>query len=154
MTQDLNRTRIMVRLTALFYNWWSLFVRMIDPDSRREAQTSRPQMMEGGWASDAARAADDLAADGCAQRCGRTAGSVRRDDPLPASTAECAAVDRGGAMVRNPGSRLAEVLPRTGAEATARPAAGLTQGPSRPANTTFQHSQSGCDHLIQLRNLG
>ncbi len=47
VTQDLNRTRIMVRLNALFYNWWSLFVRMIDPDSRREARTSRPQMMEG-----------------------------------------------------------------------------------------------------------
>ena len=47
VTQDLNRTRIMVRLNALFYNWWSLFVRMIDPESRREARTSRPQMMEG-----------------------------------------------------------------------------------------------------------
>ena len=46
MTQDLSRTRIMVRVNALFYNWWSLFVRMIDPESRREARTSRPQMME------------------------------------------------------------------------------------------------------------
>ncbi len=45
MTQDLDRTRIMVRLNALFYNWWSLFVRVIDPESRREAKTSRPQMM-------------------------------------------------------------------------------------------------------------
>ena len=47
VTQDLNRTRIMVRLNALFYNWWSLFVRMIDLDSRHEARTSRPQRLEG-----------------------------------------------------------------------------------------------------------
>lgn len=47
VTRDLNRPRIMVRLNALFYNWWSLLVRMIDPDSRREARTSRPQMVEG-----------------------------------------------------------------------------------------------------------
>ena len=31
--QDLNQTRIMVRLNALTYNWWSLFVRMIDSGS-------------------------------------------------------------------------------------------------------------------------
>ena len=47
VTQDLQRTAIMARLNALVYNWWSLYVRMIDPEARREAQTSRPQMMDG-----------------------------------------------------------------------------------------------------------
>ena len=47
LTRALKRTRIMVCLNALFYNWWSLFVRLIDPESRREARTSRSLMMDG-----------------------------------------------------------------------------------------------------------
>lgn len=47
VTQDLKRTRIMARMNALFYNWWSLFVRLISPEARREAQTSRPTMLAG-----------------------------------------------------------------------------------------------------------
>ena len=47
VTQDLQRTAIMARLDALVYNWWSLYVRMVDPEARRKAQTSRPQMMDG-----------------------------------------------------------------------------------------------------------
>ena len=47
VTRALKRTRIMVCLNALFYNWWSLFVRLIDPESRREARTSRSLMMDG-----------------------------------------------------------------------------------------------------------
>ena len=58
------------------------------------------------------------------------------------------------AVERDSGSRLAEMFPGTGAEAAARPAAGLTQRPSRPSNTTIQHSQNGCEHLIQLLVLG
>ena len=30
---------------ALIYNWWSLFVRLANPDARREAITSRPWLM-------------------------------------------------------------------------------------------------------------
>ena len=47
VTQDLKRTRIMARMNALFYNWWSLFVRLISPEARRDAQTSRPTMLAG-----------------------------------------------------------------------------------------------------------
>ena len=47
VTRDFKRTRIMVRLNAVVYNWWSLFVRMLDPECRREAKTSRPLMMQG-----------------------------------------------------------------------------------------------------------
>ena len=31
----------------LTYNWWSLFVRLADPDHRREAITSRPLPLHG-----------------------------------------------------------------------------------------------------------
>jgi len=46
-THDLARTQITARLTALVYNWWSLFVRLIDPTTPREAITSRPLLMDG-----------------------------------------------------------------------------------------------------------
>ncbi|MBK8816546.1 MAG: lipase maturation factor family protein [Methylococcaceae bacterium] len=46
-TQDLKRCRFMARITALVYNWWSLFVRLADPDRHTEAITSRPLMLYG-----------------------------------------------------------------------------------------------------------
>jgi len=46
-TQDLARTQTMARMTALVYDWWSLFVRLIDPMTPREAVTSRPLLMDG-----------------------------------------------------------------------------------------------------------
>lgn len=44
-TQDLQRCRIVSRLVALVYNWWSLFVRLANPDKHHEAITSRPLML-------------------------------------------------------------------------------------------------------------
>jgi hypothetical protein len=44
-TQDIKRCRFMARITALIYNWWSLFVRLADPDQHTEAVTSRPLML-------------------------------------------------------------------------------------------------------------
>jgi hypothetical protein len=44
-TQDLKRCRFMARLTALSYNWWSLFVRLADPRQHTEAITSRPLLL-------------------------------------------------------------------------------------------------------------
>ena len=46
-TQDLKRCQHMARLIALIYNWWSLFVRLADPDHHREAITSRPLLLHG-----------------------------------------------------------------------------------------------------------
>jgi len=45
-TKDLQRCRIISRLVALVYNWWSLYTRMLNPDKRHEAITSRPLMLE------------------------------------------------------------------------------------------------------------
>jgi len=44
-TQDLHRCQLAARSVALIYNWWSIFVRLADPDTRREAITSRPWLI-------------------------------------------------------------------------------------------------------------
>ena len=44
-TRDLKHCQHMVRLIALTYNWWSLFVRLADPNHNREAITSRPLLL-------------------------------------------------------------------------------------------------------------
>ena len=46
-TQDLKRTQVTARMTAIVYNWWSLFVRLVDPMTAREAITSRPLLLTG-----------------------------------------------------------------------------------------------------------
>jgi hypothetical protein len=44
-THDLHRCQLAARGVALAYNWWSLFVRLANPEARREAITSRPWLM-------------------------------------------------------------------------------------------------------------
>jgi hypothetical protein len=44
-THDLPRCQIISRLVALVYNWWSLFVRLANPDLHHEAITSRPLLL-------------------------------------------------------------------------------------------------------------
>lgn len=44
-THDLKRCRLIARVVALVYNWWSLFVRLADPDHHREVITSRPLLL-------------------------------------------------------------------------------------------------------------
>jgi hypothetical protein len=44
-TQDLTRCRLLAGTVALVYNWWSLFVRLADPDHHREAITTRPLLL-------------------------------------------------------------------------------------------------------------
>ena len=44
-TRDLKRCRFMARITALVYNWWSLFVRLADPSRHSEAITTRPLLL-------------------------------------------------------------------------------------------------------------
>ena len=45
VTQDLARCRLAARMVALFYDWWNIFVRLAEPDWRREAITSRPLLL-------------------------------------------------------------------------------------------------------------
>lgn len=44
-THDLHRCQLAARAVALIYNWWSLFVRLANPQARREAITSRTWLM-------------------------------------------------------------------------------------------------------------
>jgi hypothetical protein len=45
--RDFERCQLMARLIALVYNWWSLFVRLVDGERHREAITSRPMLLGG-----------------------------------------------------------------------------------------------------------
>jgi hypothetical protein len=44
-TQDVSPCRLMARIIALIYNWWSLFVRLAEPHMHKEAITSRPLLL-------------------------------------------------------------------------------------------------------------
>ncbi len=46
-THDLARCRLMARMVALGYNWWTLFVRLAQPHKHCEAIASRPLLLHG-----------------------------------------------------------------------------------------------------------
>lgn len=46
-THDRKRCQVMARITALIYNWWTIFMRLGIPDKHAEAITSRPMALYG-----------------------------------------------------------------------------------------------------------
>ena len=44
-TQDLKRCNIIGKFIALVYDWWNIYVRLVEPDAHREATTSRPLLL-------------------------------------------------------------------------------------------------------------
>jgi len=44
-THDLKSCQFITRIIALVYNWWSLFVRLANPEKHYEAITSRPLLL-------------------------------------------------------------------------------------------------------------
>lgn len=46
-THDRKRCQVMARMTALIYNWWTIFMRLGIPDKHAEAITSRPLALFG-----------------------------------------------------------------------------------------------------------
>ena len=44
-TRDLQRCRLMARIVALAYNWWNIYVRLVNPERHMEAITSRPLLL-------------------------------------------------------------------------------------------------------------
>ena len=46
-TQDLKRCRLISKVVALIYNWWTLFVRLAKGEKHLEAITSRPLLLNG-----------------------------------------------------------------------------------------------------------
>jgi hypothetical protein len=47
VTQKIKPCRLVARMIALIYNWWSLFVRLAEPDKHYEAIVSRPLLLQG-----------------------------------------------------------------------------------------------------------
>jgi len=47
VTQKIKPCRFIARMIALIYNWWSLFVRLAEPDKHYEAIVSRPLLLHG-----------------------------------------------------------------------------------------------------------
>jgi hypothetical protein len=45
VTRDMARCRLAARMVALFYDWWNIFVRLIEPDRHVEAIISRPLLL-------------------------------------------------------------------------------------------------------------
>ena len=45
LLENIKRCRFISRMVALIYNWWTLYVRLSNPDSHRESITSRPLLM-------------------------------------------------------------------------------------------------------------
>jgi hypothetical protein len=45
-TFDIHRCQIMARLIALVYNWWTLYVRLADPDHHHVALTTRSLLLQ------------------------------------------------------------------------------------------------------------
>ena len=45
VTQKIKPCRLVARMIALIYNWWSLFVRLAEPDKHLEAIVSRPLLL-------------------------------------------------------------------------------------------------------------
>jgi hypothetical protein len=46
-THDLARCQLVARMVALVYNWWTLFVRLAQPNKHFEAISSRPLLLHG-----------------------------------------------------------------------------------------------------------
>lgn len=44
-TKNMSSCRIIARMNALIYNWWTLFVRLLNPGSHLEAITTRPLLL-------------------------------------------------------------------------------------------------------------
>ena len=44
-TQDAKRCKIMAKMIAVVYNWWTIFTRLVDPNAHREAITMRPLLL-------------------------------------------------------------------------------------------------------------
>ena len=47
VTQKIKPCRLVARMIALIYNWWTLFVRLAEPDKHFEAIVSRPLLLHG-----------------------------------------------------------------------------------------------------------
>src|SRR5258707_12107390 len=98
-SHDLKRCRLLAGSVALIFNWWSLFVRLADPDHRPEAITSRPLLMQAIARQTPACRASDTDNQQHAWRTAQSTASLPADRRLPgAIAANCGAVGPGAAL--------------------------------------------------------
>ena len=99
-TQDLKRCRLLARSVALIYNWWSLFVRLADPQHHREAIASGLSCHRPGAANHHAGQVR-LTSSGMGATSGTPGLSAHRRLHGP-TAAKCGAVGRARAVVSHP----------------------------------------------------
>ena len=126
-THDLKRCRLLAGSVALIFNWWSLFVRLADPDHRSEAITSRPLLMQA-IARQTQHAGQVTLTLSSAWRPTQGTPRLPADRRLPGAVARnCGAVGSAATVVSHP-ERSPETLPEG---PPARPAAPARTGLSR-----------------------
>jgi hypothetical protein len=100
-TQDLKRCRFMARITALIYNWWSLFVRLADPTQHTEASPLPPAAAARPGPAHPPRWTDPHHHQPPARRGRLGPNRLPRDRGLlQDATSNCGAVDAPAALVR------------------------------------------------------
>ena len=135
-TRDLKRCQHMARLIALIYNWWTLFVRLADPDHHREAITSRPLLLHGIGRQTHHAGQTRLTVTSSHGRRSAVVAALRRITGFfPDTDAKCGAVERGGSLAPDPGGGAEEVPrrpplgPSTLAPAASSRAGGMKSAP-------------------------
>ena len=97
-TDDLDRTGIMARFTALIYNWWTMYCRSIMPQKHMEAVTARPLLVHGVGQLHQHGGQRELRITGVARGCQQIAcsltNSARRLSAWVRTVAQLAAPDR------------------------------------------------------------
>jgi len=111
-TRDLARCRLAARLLALFYDWWNIFVRLAEPDRRREAVASRPLLLADIAARTRhARQTTIRVTSSHAKALSRRQGAGGGRGVLAPADQKCGAVDEPANLVRHSRPRL-QGLPR------------------------------------------
>ena len=127
-TQDLKRCRLLAANVALIYNWWSLFVRLADPDHHREVITSRPLLLQAiaRKTQHAGRTTLSVSSTHGEQQTARRA-YLRIARLLCRVASKSGAVGRGAALVSDPERGTAKISARPATDPARTPAAGLTR---------------------------
>src|SRR5262249_32441278 len=127
-TQDLRRCRLLAASVALIYNWWSLFVRLADPDQHREVITSRPVIAARDCPQNTARRPDDTVGEQHAWRAADGAAVLSAHCPVLCQvTRKSGAVGHGAARVSHLERATAKISARPATDPARTPAAGLTR---------------------------
>lgn len=114
----INARELMARITALIYNWWSVFTRMATPNRHTEATTSRPTAAARYCTPDPARQPDhrnDYQQSRQSACGGPRAGSGKHI--APETCANCGAVEPAAMLALTPALYLPRLAQDSGPRA-------------------------------------